>query len=146
MHSVKQPNDQKCRLSALIKGFHKNSPCINYSCFKQHTSIFRSTKGFGHRDITVKLTRDFNTWMNIFCTHCVCLFPGDAISPFKVFSTFSFLFSNLKAWSVGMRSSDWLGHWRFAFKKSWVAFTVCLGSLSICARKFCPISFCIWWV
>ncbi len=44
--------------------------------------------------------------------------------------------------------TDW--HWRifhfFAFKKSWVAFVVCLGSLSICTVKHASYRFCSIWL
>ena len=55
-------------------------------------------------------------------------------------------FQWLKSCSVGGRSGDWLGHGRifhfFAFKRSWVSFTVCflLLASSICTLKRCPIS------
>ncbi len=68
-----------------------------------------------------------------------CMFVG--------LSVFSLVFSNWKVCSIiGLGSGDWLGHWRifnfFAFKKSWVAFAICLGSLSICevvSYQFCSI-------
>lgn len=48
-------------------------------------------------------------------------------------------FSNWKSCSVGLRSGDWLCHWRIydfsALRRTLVAFTVCFGSLSICTVK-----------
>ncbi len=60
-------------------------------------------------------------------------------------SAFSLVFSNWKACSIGLRSGEWLGYWRiFHFFNGQVMampFEVCLGSLSICNVKMCPISF-----
>ena len=78
-------------------------------------------------------------------------FPGDALPGLYcccllfllVFGRFSF--SKWNACSIGFRSGDWLGHCRtfhfFALKMYWVAFAVCVGTLSICTVKLRPMSF-----
>lgn len=63
-------------------------------------------------------------------------------------SASSFVFSTWKAYSLGLRSGDWLGHWRIshlsALRNSSVAIAVCfLGHLvhdaSALADQFCNI-------
>ncbi len=55
-------------------------------------------------------------------TDC-CLFVG--------LSAYSFDFSKWNAWSIGLKSGDWLGHCRififFYLQNVWVAFAVCFG-------------------
>ncbi len=64
---------------------------------------------------------------------------------FACLSSISFVFSKWNACSIGLRSGDWLGHCGIfhllTFKHSWVAFALCLGSLSICTMKWRPINF-----
>ena len=64
---------------------------------------------------------------------------------FEGLSALRFVLSKWNAYSIGLRSGDWLDHCRifyfFALKTSWVAFAVCFGSLSICTVKRRPINF-----
>lgn len=81
--------------------------------------------------------------------HDVCLqaFPATIFrcSLFVVLSAITSVFTNSKVSSVRLSSGDCLVPWRifhfYALKNSWVAFTVCFGSLSICTVKPCQIGF-----
>ncbi len=131
----------------------------SYSHFKQSTSIFRGSIVFGQSDMTIVNISAILIigWTNL----CPWTSPNSEFPPLCqvftaspwvaaclwVFLSSVFVFSNWKVCSIiGLGSGDWLGHWRifnfFAFKKSWVAFAICLGSLSICevvSYQFCSI-------
>ncbi len=96
--------------------------CLNSGTHGHHQRL-----GFLFCDALPVLEADFSC----------CLFVGLSAS--------SFVFSKWNAYSIGLKSDNWLGHYRifhfFAFKNSCVAFAVYFGSLSSCTMKRRPINF-----
>ncbi len=130
------------------KATQKNTYIYTYTSnhiqiIKMSTILILGWKSFAVNDCLYTGAHGHHQILEMFCqvfnaaTLGCCLFVG--------LSAFSLVFSNWKACSIGFRSGEWLGHWRiFHFINGQVmamSFEVCLGSLSICIVKLCPINF-----